>query len=289
MEKMLCTGIAVDQDIVAVGAMERIPFYTDFLGPLGLWWFGGIPFRAGEEIFVLTIQRSRLEGPVTEEEQTTLRRLGCGLTQSATVAARIAMARVNGMLDGLEALKHPAVLIDGDGCVVQANVAAAAYEGELRLRVGAPLATPNTANRRLQLHFRAAVGSQARPDDPELRPVVLRRDGRRPLVLRARRLSGEAASVFSSARALVLIDDLDSVECPPAKLLGELFGLTPAQARVAAMIGGGASLSECADELHIAVATARSQLKQAFHGIGVSRQAELVSVLSRLRAAQKGR
>lgn len=284
--KMLRTGIAVDQDIVAPETMERMAYYAEFLGPRGVWWFAGVPFRAGEQIFCLTVQRTRAEGPVVEAEQEALRRLGCGLSQSATVAARVAAARIGGLLDGLEAMDHPAVLLDGEGRVLQANAAAAAHETDLRMRVGHPLAALSSANRQLQVHLRAAVGRDARPDDPALRPVALRRDGRRPLVLRARRLTGESASLFSVARAIVLIDDLDRAGSPPAALLRDLFGLTPAQARVAALVGGGASLRECADELHIATETVRTYLKQAFQGVGVSRQAELVSVLSRLHAAE---
>ncbi len=287
--KVLRTGVAADQDIVAPDAMERMAYYKEFLEPLGGWWFAGVPVRADKHVFVLTIQRTRVQGPVIEAEQDVLRRLGCGLSQSATVAARIAAARVNGVLDGLEAMNCPAVLLDGEGCVLQANAAAATFESELRLRAGHPLAALSAANRELQSHLRAALCPPARSDNPELRPVILRRDGRHPLVLRVRWLTGEASRVFSAARAIVLIDDLDQKDTPSATLLCDIFGLTPAQARVAALIGGGASLTDCADELGITVGTARFQLKGAFQNLGVSRQAELVSVLARLRRCQEPR
>ena len=189
--KMLRTGVMVDQDIVAPEAMASMAYYAEFLGPAGAWWFAGVPFRAGEDIFALTIQKSRADGPVLPAEQEALRRLGCNLTQLGAVAACIAAARRNGVLDGLEALGRAAVLVDGEGCVVQVNAAAAVHEVELRLATGRPLAALSAANRAVQAHLLAAVGRAVSPDDAALRPVVVRRQGRRPLVVRARRLSGD--------------------------------------------------------------------------------------------------
>lgn len=60
------------------------------------------------------------------------------------------------------------------------------------------------------------------------------------------------------------------------------FGLTPAEARLAARLRFGLSLKEASEELGISVNTARNQLKSVFDKLGVNRQADLVRHLAEL-------
>ncbi|WP_421866258.1 alpha/beta fold hydrolase [Parvibaculum sp.] len=62
------------------------------------------------------------------------------------------------------------------------------------------------------------------------------------------------------------------------------FGLTPAEARLAARLRFGLSLKEASGELGISVNTARNQLKSVFEKLGVNRQADLVRHLAELAA-----
>ncbi|WP_246800502.1 helix-turn-helix transcriptional regulator [Bradyrhizobium sp. ERR14] len=62
----------------------------------------------------------------------------------------------------------------------------------------------------------------------------------------------------------------------------EIFGLTPAQARLASLLVAGKSLEEIALDMNISSGTARNHLKAVFLRTGTRRQAELVSLLSRL-------
>lgn len=62
------------------------------------------------------------------------------------------------------------------------------------------------------------------------------------------------------------------------------LGLTPSEARLAAAIGGGASLIDAAREIGIAESTARIVLKRVFTKLGISRQAELTGLVTRLAA-----
>ncbi len=281
--KMLRTGIAVDQDIVAVEAMAKMAYYDDFLGSFGLRWFAGIPFRDGGDVWGLTFQRTPEEGLFNEAEQDMLRRLGCALSQDVSVARRIAVARASGLIDGLEAVGVPAALLDGLGRSLRVNTVASAFaDTDLKLKIGQLPSTKAAASARLNRHVSAAVKGDRPVDDPDLRPVVIPREDRRPIVVRARTLSGESLNVFSSARAILLIDDLDRALGPPTDLLRDVFGLTRGQARVAALVAKGANVRECADALAIGVETVRTNLKQVFQRVGVSRQSELVTVLSRL-------
>jgi DNA-binding CsgD family transcriptional regulator len=61
-----------------------------------------------------------------------------------------------------------------------------------------------------------------------------------------------------------------------ADVLKTRFGLSPAEARLAALLFAGASLQSCAKALGIKYETARSYLKSVFQKTGTHRQAELV-------------
>lgn len=64
--------------------------------------------------------------------------------------------------------------------------------------------------------------------------------------------------------------------------LRHALGLTPAEALLAGAMAEGRSLESCADQLGIAIGTARQRLKAIFAKTGTHRQGELVALLSRL-------
>lgn len=61
--------------------------------------------------------------------------------------------------------------------------------------------------------------------------------------------------------------------------IGRLFGLTPAEVKLASALANGFSITEYASEKGISVGTARIQLKSIFSKMGVTRQPELVKAL----------
>lgn len=82
-----------------------------------------------------------------------------------------------------------------------------------------------------------------------------------------------------TGRTLIFITDpARRSELSPA-LIGQMFGLTPSEARLTAELCGGADLGDAAEACGIRKATARSYLKQIFLKVGVSRQAELVQMV----------
>ncbi|VAW59761.1 hypothetical protein MNBD_GAMMA11-1168, partial [hydrothermal vent metagenome] len=63
------------------------------------------------------------------------------------------------------------------------------------------------------------------------------------------------------------------------RTLQALFHLTPAEARLAALLASGVSLNQAAEQRFIARNTAKVQLKSIFSKTGVSRQAELIKLI----------
>jgi DNA-binding CsgD family transcriptional regulator len=89
------------------------------------------------------------------------------------------------------------------------------------------------------------------------------------------------------ARALLVLLDLHAKDFPDARLLGQAFGLTGAEARLASYIGAGESLEFAAERSRVSVSTARTQLKAVFTKTNTHRQAELVALIGRLRSFQQ--
>lgn len=66
------------------------------------------------------------------------------------------------------------------------------------------------------------------------------------------------------------------------RMYRETFGLTPAEARLAAALRDGLALKEAAAKLNISVNTARNQIKSVFEKLGVNRQGDLIRHLTEL-------
>jgi len=91
-----------------------------------------------------------------------------------------------------------------------------------------------------------------------------------------------ARTPFLGARALLLLTDLCRKSSLQPEVLLEVFGLSPAESRLASVIAGGTSLEGAARRFGIARETARNQVKAVFAKTDTHKQSELVSLLARL-------
>ncbi len=95
----------------------------------------------------------------------------------------------------------------------------------------------------------------------------------------------------SDELGLALMFIHDPLLCPaldPADV-GILFGLTPAQARLAVLLSQGHPLEEVGQRLGLKLSTVRTRMNQIFERTGTSRQAELVKRLVLSAAALRRR
>ena len=171
---------------------------------------------------------------------------------------------------------------DRSGCVIDANRLATPYlGGDLQIRDGRLC----VADRRAAAALHALTERlRATPDTATLsvEPIVVQREGKRPLVMTVLPIDGAARTPFLGARVLLTLTDLDADAQPDSLVVARAFGLSPAETRLALLIGSGTSPAEAADELGISRETVRSQLKGVFAKTGTHRQAELVALLARL-------
>lgn len=87
------------------------------------------------------------------------------------------------------------------------------------------------------------------------------------------------------AAAVVFIADPERTHVTPERLLRDLYGLTPAEARLAMSLAHGRSLTAAAADVGVTRNTAHTQLSSVFAKTGTATQPELVRLLHRGPAA----
>ena len=92
--------------------------------------------------------------------------------------------------------------------------------------------------------------------------------------------------------AIIVINNPEWKAKVPSAFLEQRYGLTPAEARLAAALANGASLQQAAEEFGVVKGTVRTQLKQIFAKTHTKRQSDLVRLLiadlAALAAGQAG-
>ena len=135
--------------------------------------------------------------------------------------------------------------------------------------------------------LRAAIAAALEPTGAAKEKVAMfthisRRNGEMlavqavPLPKRHRPAPVTSVSHKVAACALVIHGSTFATPAIGTQLLKEVYGLTPAEVRVALAIADGETINRYADRRGISRNTAVSQLKRAFAKTGVRRQSELV-------------
>ena len=116
----------------------------------------------------------------------------------------------------------------------------------------------------------------------DIAPLILRRNGKRPVVVSVLPVPEAERNRFLGARALLTLVPIGAKHRPELGLLARVFNFTPAEARLAAALAGGGSIDEAAGEIGITRDTARNQLKAVFAKTRTHRQSQLVALLAQL-------
>jgi DNA-binding CsgD family transcriptional regulator/PAS domain-containing protein len=194
----------------------------------------------------------------------------------------------------LQLMPSAALLLDSRQRIVHANPAA-----EQLLREGDGLTSASNGG----LHLSAVLLDERRALARNLAQALRVADGSGDLLgepLRVTRLSGAGSllvvpvplpppdfslwELSDSARLLVLVIDPGARTLAAATVLQAAFGLTPAEARVATLIGSGLSGPQAAQALGVSPTTVKTHLARCFEKLGVRSQVELARMLSALPA-----
>jgi DNA-binding CsgD family transcriptional regulator len=226
----------------------------------------------------LSVCRSPAAGPGEDADVCLLAWLLPHVRRAALVAARLERGTVEAgaALGTLDRLTHGVVLLDDRGHVLHVNAAAeavlAAGDG-LCCRDGRLSALLPFQGAALDAAIAAGAGGPL---------PISRRAGGHPYVVVVAPAGEPSRWPLASAPAtLLLITDLDA-RVDDAAALRALYGLTRAEAAVAAEIAAGRGLPAAARHLGISPNTAHAYLTSVFRKTGLRSQSALAAAFARL-------
>lgn len=277
------TSVVDDFDIFSAETMKRHPYFQEFLRPFGLAGYAGIKVTNGDSLWSISLQRNTRQPHFTDEDKRRLATLSGSLSSAAAVSAALGFAAAEAALNAFEISDSAAVVVDKKGEILRANARAEqVLRGDVRIVRRRLVAMDTNATAELD---RALSRLLWLPDEAALSPpIALPRREQLPLMAYPLRLADLAANPFAAGRAIIILRDPEERARPPEDELRQVFGLTVAEARLAARLASGAELKDVSAELGIARETSRHHLKNIFAKTGVRRQAELVAVFARMLA-----
>lgn len=276
-------------DFVEGETFRASEFYRNFCRPLDFEYATCLCVAgAGGGNTWLYLVRSEQQGDFSEGELAALRRLSPHLQRGLRLVARLQRmeSEKTAYAATVDTLAIGTLVLDQHGGVLSANQRAEAILGAgagIGLRQGRLRLEAREADRELQQLIDALL---RQPDPSRAEALALPRAGRTALGLLLRTLPAAAVRDNEPVPALVVyLTDPASHRLAPQELIARLFGLTAAEARLAALLADGMSLAEAAAALAISEGSARTYSKRIFAKIGVSRQAELVRLVLKSVAA----
>jgi DNA-binding CsgD family transcriptional regulator len=278
--RQLFSRFTTDPEFIDFDQRDQRDYYRAYLQPNGCDWCGAYVMQLPDLAPVaFTFQRNTAQGPFQRDELRALDRLIPHLRRVMTLSASIGEARDSERLDALQSMRVAAALCDSTGRIMRLN---AAFEDLLgggldlvdrHLHAGDPRASSAVAAMIRQTTL-AGLGLIVLPPQPVVIPMV---DGRR-VTLTATPVEGAMRDLFRVGKVLLTAQVATPVR-PDIARLAARFGLTPAEARLAARLAAGDALQTAADRLGVTYGTARQYLKSVFAKTETHRQAELVARL----------
>lgn len=298
---------ATSVDLLSDEELHRTSFYKELWAPLDIARacfgvvFDGIDSH--KRPTVLAVYRSERDGLFEPVVVDLVARLVVHLSRSLGVMYHLRDSewKVASSQAALDRLAAGVLLLDSKGAVQFTNVAAHRV-----LQCGDPLAlvrgvasgqlrpTLHARLKRFEADFHQAVRDALSPleeDSPRhfSQSLVLPDAEDRPAwVVHVAPIGEHAALPAGSgdapSRAIVILYDLGAATSVEPAVLSDLFGLTPAECRVALQVLKGGTAEEMAGRVGVAVTTFKTQLQNVYAKTNTHRQADLLKLFLALVA-----
>lgn len=265
------------------------PYYTDLIKPLSLCdSLQTIVLRESNRVGVFAANRHDSVGFVTDREISISRMLAPHLRRAVTISdlMDVKALEAHALSSTLDNFRTGVIVVAADGRVLHANDAARRMldqGGLVRTVKGRLVACESAANDELARALALACNNEAgigangigialngSSGEPAIAHVLPLAKGD----LRTRLVPQAAAAVFVSKSDESLPSDMGAI--------GRTFALTPAETRLLEHLVQGATLVDVAAAIGISLATAKTQLSHIFSKTGVTRQTDLIAMVSRL-------
>lgn len=266
---------------------RRSGFYDGWARPQGICCPVTVVLHRDGPIYApLTLVRPDGKGDASEEHCALLGRLAPHLSRALRTGMLLERAgrTTDALGESLAGLAAAVFLLDGKGRVIYANPAAETIVSAMEalfIGRGRMLAA---ADRASNISLQAAISKVLVSDGiSEGADVGVARSGLRPLSVTVQPVKGRQTVILpgdQTPACMVLIRDPEELALDgAAEKTARLYGLTPAEARLLAVLLSGEGLNRAAEALGVSRTTAQSHLKQVFAKTNTNRQGELIRVV----------
>lgn len=275
-----------DYQILTEREMDRDPVYR-YYESLDYRYFLGMKLHEDDRQAILfALQRRRSLGHAQRADIKLFQLIVPHIQQALQLSSafQTLQSKAEMTSDLLNGSPKPVIFASSVGELMFRNAAA---EELLRNRDGLLLGDGQllTADPLQQQHFDAMIagafaGTFERRD---WRMQLHRPGGRRPHSVSVSRLNAPTdGSLFGCDKVAAVTVSLAQMPSRAGAAARQLFGLTPAEAKVASAFASGHSVESCAAALGISRNTIRTHLKALFKKVGVNRQQDLCRILTNI-------
>jgi DNA-binding CsgD family transcriptional regulator len=262
-------------EMVPVEVLRETSLYRELLEPQGIEdTLGVVVAKSPLVLGAITFYDGRL---YPEDAARRLEALAPHFVRATALRNRVAWLsqRAAAFESGIERLPMGVVLVGASGEVLHANARAhKLLEAGEDLRIdGDRLAC---SDRGARDRLGAALAAAHAPHGATATPVLVPRRSRKDPLQLFVSPSRDRIDPLADPAALVWIQDPEDPCVPRPEALEQLFGLSPAEARMAAALASGDTLAVYADRAGLTLETARWRLKQIQAKTGTHSQAEVV-------------
>lgn len=239
---------------------------------------GSMMFLPDAGIVIFRMLYEEGGGGLTRALRRNLEHLLPHLDRSVRISAQMPLSHARTTTMAIQGMGSPVALVGRDGCILSAS--------EDMERILLVLTATRTigrltlANQAVQKIFDSVISAAISGPMPIGRSVPLRVSGLPPLVLHSVPIASDIRTLFPLPAAVLTLTPIGTVSAPPPSLLQALFGLTPAESRLAQGLAEGRPLDALSEQWGVSRETLRTQLRSIFAKTGTNRQAELASILT---------
>lgn len=281
-----CETMLRTQRTVPSGAVLRSEFYNEWARPQKQWGgLSGCIFRKDSLEAILSLIRHRGTRPFDADEEQLAQAVLPHLRRSLELQRKISTLQLTyaSAVNALDRWPAGVIVLGEMGEVLLMNSMAEKIVNQrdgLLYENGFIRASFGSENevflKLIQGAIRASRGEMVKPGGAM---ALSRRSSDASLrLLVAPIRSGAALLVETRPSAVVFIGGHEPTTLS-SEMLREVYGMTPAEAKVAHLLAKGLTPREVAKQLHIKITTARTHLAHVLDKTGTRRQAELVRLL----------
>jgi DNA-binding CsgD family transcriptional regulator len=278
--------VGLGRELCPVARFDQGEFYNE--------WWKAIRFPARSQAgiihtssgipWVLSLLRDERQTEFGEEHADYLRRLYPHLRRALSLHRKVlelkhSVAAAGGVVDALDV---GLIGVDARGKICFANSLAEAElrEGDLLTnRDGQLAARDETGGRALKSLLRSASGQSG--VHGSCATLTLRGETR-SLHLAALPATNYGGVISGKPAVFLTLTDPDAAPGNRAQVLASIFALTPAEIRVVMLLMAGSDAPRIAEQTGATADSVRFQLKMIYRKTGVTKQSQLVRLISRL-------